>query len=97
MSITTRADELRQQFADLRRCVASLVATYSDCPEIRRIVNDAEHIMNGIRRLEIDMAEHAATPAHARPPVHIIHIPDTHYDHAFWRDVDHEGIGGRRG
>jgi len=27
----------------------------------------------------------------------MIQIPDTQYDHDFWRDVDHEGIGGRRG
>jgi hypothetical protein len=31
------------------------------------------------------------------PSVEMIQIPDTHYDIDFWRDVDHEGIGGRSG
>ena len=26
----------------------------------------------------------------------MIQIPDTDYDHGFWGDVDHEGVGGRR-
>ena len=26
----------------------------------------------------------------------MIQIPDTEYDIDFWRDVDHEGVGGRR-
>jgi hypothetical protein len=29
--------------------------------------------------------------------VEMIQIPDTEYDVDFWRDVDHEGIGGRCG
>ena len=97
MSITTEVDELQQLVADLRRSVTSLVATYPDCPEIRRVANDAEHILNGFRRLEIDIDEFAVTPVGAHAPARIIQIPDTQYDHDFWRDVDHEGIGGRRG
>jgi hypothetical protein len=27
----------------------------------------------------------------------MIQIPDTQYDNDFWRDVDHEGIGGQNG
>ncbi|MCW2559821.1 MAG: hypothetical protein JWP55_3785, partial [Mycobacterium sp.] len=26
----------------------------------------------------------------------MIQIPDADYDHGFWRDVDHEGVGGQR-
>ena len=97
MSITTETDELQQLIADLRECVTSLVATYGDCPAIRRVVNDAERILNGIHRLEIDIEELEVAGVLAQATRQMIQIPDTQYDHDFWRDVDHEGIGGRRG
>jgi len=97
MTITTETDELQQLIADLRECVTSLVATYGDCPAIRRVVNDAERILNGIHRLEIDIEELEVAGVLAQATRQMIQIPDTQYDHDFWRDVDHEGIGGRRG
>ncbi|HTI77875.1 MAG TPA: hypothetical protein VL634_22940, partial [Mycobacterium sp.] len=57
MSIATEVDELQRLVAELRGCVTSLVATYGECPAIRRVVNDAEYILNGIHRLEIDIEE----------------------------------------
>jgi hypothetical protein len=96
MSTGTEFGELHQLIADLRVCAKSLVSTYGDCPATRRIVNDAERIINGIERLDIDVEELELTRGH-RPPVEMIQIPDTQYHNDFWRDVDHEGIGGQRG
>jgi hypothetical protein len=96
MSIATQVDELQQLIADLRGCLTSLLAAYGDCLATRRIVNDAECILNGIRRLEIDIEELEATGVLAQASRQMIQIPDTQYDHDFWRDVDHEGIGGSR-
>jgi hypothetical protein len=98
LSITSEVDELQQLIADLRGCVTSLVAVYRDCPATRRVVNDVECILNGIHRLEIDIEELELTGGRAQPTAsrQMIQIPDTQYDHDFWRDVDHEGIGGRR-
>jgi hypothetical protein len=94
MSIATEVDELQRLVAELRGCVTSLVATYGECPAIRRVVNDAEYILNGIHRLEIDIEELAVAGVLAQASRPMIQIPDTQYDHDFWRDVDHEGIGG---
>ena len=90
MSEAIKIDELQRLIADLRGSVTSLAATYGDCRATRRI-------LNGIDRLEIDIEE--LDPARGgRPtaPRQMIQIPDTEYDHHFWRDVDHEGIGGSR-
>jgi hypothetical protein len=94
MSIATEVDELQRLVAELRGCVTSLVATYGECPAIRRVVNDAEYILNGIHRLEIDIEELAVAGVLTQASRPMIQIPDTQYDHDFWRDVDHEGIGG---
>ena len=65
---------------------------------MRRIVNDAERILNGIDRLDIDTEELelACGLTLFKQPATMIQIPDADYDHGFWRDVDHEGVGGRR-
>ena len=98
MSTTTEVDELHELINALRRCVTSLVSTHGDCPAMRRMVNDAERILNGIDRLDIDVDELALTRGVSQPngPTAMIQIPDTEYHHDFWRDVDHEGIGGLR-
>src|SRR5882757_1758909 len=57
MSTGTELGELHQLIADLRVCAKSLVSTYGECPATRRIVNDAERIINGIERLDIDVEE----------------------------------------
>jgi len=84
-------DNLQQLIADLRGCMTSLAATYGDCRATRRI-------LNGIDRLEIDIEELELTGRRVQPtgPRQRIQIPDTQYDIDFWRDVDHEGIGGLR-
>jgi hypothetical protein len=99
MSTTTEVDELHQLIGRLRRCVTSLVSRYGDTPAMRRIVNDAERIRNGIDRLEIDAEELEMARGLTQPKAsgEMIQIPDTQYDIDFWRDVDHEGIGGQSG
>jgi hypothetical protein len=99
MSTTTDVDELHQLIGRLRRCVTFLVSRYGDTPDMRRIVNDAERILNGIDRLEIDAEELAMARGLTQPKAsgQMIQIPDTQYDIDFWRDVDHEGIGGQSG
>jgi hypothetical protein len=98
MSKTTELNELHQLIAHLMRCVSALQATYGDAPAMRRIVNDAERILNGIDRLDIDVEELelACGLALSKGRGPMIQIPDTDYDHGFWGDVDHEGVGGRR-
>jgi hypothetical protein len=99
MSTTNEVDELHQLIGDLLRCVTSLASTstYGDAPAMRRIVNDAERILNGIDRLDIDAEEMelACGLALSKRSDEMIQIPDTDYDAGFWRDVDHEGVGGQ--
>jgi len=99
MTTTTEVDQLHQLIADLRGCVTSLAAKYGDCPATRRVVNDAERILNGIERIDIDIEDPELTKGLAQPhgSSAMIQIPDTPYDNDFWRDVDHEGIGGQNG
>ncbi|AGB21911.1 hypothetical protein Mycsm_01503 [Mycobacterium sp. JS623] len=98
MSLASKVDELQRLITDLRGCMTSLVAACGDRPATRRVLNDAEWILNGIRRLEIDIEELEAHRGLAQPATskQRIQIPDTQYDIDFWRDVDHEGIGGLR-
>jgi hypothetical protein len=93
MPTTTEVDELHRLIGDLRRCVTSLASAHGDAPAMRRIVNDVEGIRNGIERLEIDVEELGLV--RSRRSCEMIQIPDADYDAGFWRDVDHEGVGGQ--
>lgn len=99
MPSASEVDELHRLITDLRECVTSVVAKYGECPSTRRVANDAECILNGIRRLDIDIEELELKNGFGQPAafVEMIQIPDIQYDHDFWRDVDHEGIGGQNG
>jgi hypothetical protein len=99
MSSTAEREELHQLSGALLKCVTSLASKCDDTPAMRRIVNDAERILNGIDRLDIDVEELELTHGltHPEPCGGMIAIPDTQYDIHFWRDVDHEGIGGQNG
>jgi hypothetical protein len=99
MSSTAEREELHQLSGALLKCVTSLASKCDDTPAMRRIVNDAERIFNGIDRLDIDVEELELTHGltHPEPCGGMIAIPDTQYDIDFWRDVDHEGIGGQNG
>lgn len=94
MSTTTELTELHHLIGGLRRCVASLKSKYGDSPAMRRIVNDAERILNDVELLDIDADELALTQQTAVISGEKIGIPDTPYDSTFWRDVDDEGVGG---
>ncbi|AQT78218.1 hypothetical protein B1R94_01670 [Mycolicibacterium litorale] len=94
MSTTTELTELHHLIGGLRRCVASLKSKYGDTPAMRRIVNDAERILNDVELLDIDANELALTQQTAVVSGEKIGIPDTPYDSAFWQDVDDEGVGG---
>jgi hypothetical protein len=61
---------------------------------MRRIVNDAERILNDVELLDIDANELALTQQTTVVSGEKIGIPDTPYDSSFWRDVDDEGVGG---
>ncbi|MET0473810.1 MAG: hypothetical protein ABW001_04140 [Mycobacterium sp.] len=95
MTTTTTVGTLHQLVAELLQCVSALQSTYGDTPAMRRIINDARGIHNGIRRLEIDAEELGLTPAlvPSARPMDMIQISDAEYDASFWRDVDHEGVG----
>lgn len=94
--MSTEFDELNELSGDLLKCVTSLASKCGDTPAMRRLVNDAERILNGVDRLEIDIEEQHMKRGHT-PSRAMIQIPDTEYHFDFWRDVDHEGIGGRNG
>lgn len=94
MSSTTELAELHELIGGLRRCVTSLKSRYGDTPAMRRIVNDAERILNDVELLDIDAGELELAHVSAQPAGEKIAIPDTQYDTEFWRDVDDEGVGG---
>ena len=94
MSSTTELAELHHLIGGLRRCVTSLKAKYGDSPAMRRIVNDAERILNDVELLDIDAHELELAQQTIVFSGEKIPIPDTPYDTAFWRDVDDEGVGG---
>ncbi|OBC04578.1 hypothetical protein A5784_13550 [Mycobacterium sp. 852013-50091_SCH5140682] len=99
MSPFANLAELRQVTGHLQQCVTALMSKYGDSPAIRRVANDTDRIGNAIDRLEIDL--HELEPMYLRDDANwsreVIQIPDTQYDVDFWRDVDHEGIGGQNG
>ncbi|WP_123026662.1 hypothetical protein [Mycolicibacterium stellerae] len=96
MSSSAEREELNELIGALLKCVTSLASKCGDTPAMRRLVNDAERILNGVDRLDIDVEE-LDTPRGLSPSVEMIQIPDTQYDIDFWRDADHEGVGGRSG
>lgn len=99
MSSNADREELNELSGALLKCVTSLASKCGDAPAMRRIVNDAERILNGADRLNIDVEELELTRGLTHPARcgEMIQIPDTQYDIDFWRDVDHEGIGGQTG
>jgi hypothetical protein len=99
MANSAEREELHELSGALLKCVTSLASKCGDTPAMRRIVNDAERILNGIDRLDIDVEELELTRGLTQPdaPVEMIQIPDTQYDIDFWRDVDDEGVGGQSG
>ena len=94
MSSTTELTELHHLIGGLQRCVTALKAKYGDSPAMRRIVNDAERILNDVELLDIDAHELELAQQTIVYSGEKIPIPDTPYDTAFWRDVDDEGVGG---
>lgn len=98
MPTTTDLAELHELIGGLRRCVTALASRCGDSPAMRRIVNDAERILNAIDRLDIDAEELELGCGMTRhhPAGEKIPIPDTQYDTDFWRGVDDEGLGGTR-
>lgn len=93
MSTTTEIDQLHELIGGLRRCVTSLASRYGDSPAMRRIVNDAERMLNDLDRLDIDAEELniARGVSHQHHTSEKIGIPDTQYASDFWQDVDDEG------
>jgi len=96
MSSTAEREELNELSGALLKCVTSLASKCGDTPAMRRLVNDAERILNGVDRFDIDVEELEMARGHT-PSVEMIQIPDTQYDIDFWRDVDDEGVGGQSG
>jgi hypothetical protein len=96
MSSASQLDELHSLISSVRRCIAA--SQYGDTPPMRRIVNDADWLLNDIDRLDIDADEldfgRAAPQLHADEK---IPVPDTQYEADFWRGVDDEGVGGQLG
>ena len=94
-SIGDHVDELHRLIDALRHCVTALTSTHGDVPATRRLVNDAERIQNGIDRLDIDAGDLSCGVTPPNRTGEMIPVPDTEYDSEFWRDVDHEGVGGQ--
>jgi hypothetical protein len=94
LSSTTELAELHELIGGLRRCVSSLKARYGDSPAVRRVVIDADRILGDVELLDIDVSELDLMRATVQQSGEKIVIADTDYDRDFWRDVDHEGVGG---
>jgi hypothetical protein len=95
--IVDHVDELHRLNGALRQCIAALASKHGDAPAMRRVANDAERIQNGIDRLGIDAGELQCGLTTPERTGEMIPVPDTEYDSEFWRDVDHEGVGGQSG
>jgi hypothetical protein len=94
LSSATELAELHDLIGGLRRCVTSLRSRYGDSPAMRRIVLDAERILNDVEMLDLDAGDLDLARCVVRHADEKIGIPDTQYDSDFWRDVDDEGVGG---
>jgi hypothetical protein len=94
LSTTTELAELHDLIGGLRRCVSTLKARYGDSPAMRRIVIDTDRIIGDVELLDTDVSEFDLIRATVQQSGEKIAIPDTDYDRDFWRDVDHEGVGG---
>ena len=95
MSSATELTELHDLIGGLRRCVTSLQSRYGDSPAMRRIVLDAERILNDVELLDLDANDLDLARCVVQHGGEKIGIPDTQYDSEFWRDVDDEGVGGQ--
>ena len=96
MSSSTELAELHNLIGGLRRCVTSLRSRYGDSPQMRRIVLDAERILNDVELLDIDANDLNLSLTAEKSSGDKIAIPDTQYDRDFWGDIDDEGVGGVR-
>ena len=96
MSSSTELAELHNLIGGLRRCVTSLQSRYGDSPQMRRIVLDAERILNDVEMLDIDARDLNLSLTAQKSSGDKIAIPDTQYDRDFWGDIDDEGVGGVR-
>ncbi len=94
MSSTTELAELHDLISNLRRCVTSLRSRYGESPAMRRIVLDAERILNDVELLDTDAHDLDLSRCTEQHSGEKIPVPDTQYDREFWRDVDDEGVGG---
>ena len=94
MSTTTELAELQDLIGSVRRCVSSLKARYGDSPAVRRIIIDADRLLGDVELLDTDVSEFDSARVSVPQSSEKITIPDTDYDRDFWRDVDHEGVGG---
>jgi len=96
LSSSTELAELHNLIGGLRRCVTSLQSRYGDSPQMRRIVLDAERILNDVELLDIDAKDLNLSLTAQKSSGDKIGIPDTQYDRDFWGDIDDEGVGGVR-
>ncbi|CAJ1586302.1 hypothetical protein [[Mycobacterium] wendilense] len=94
MSSTTELAELHDLVSNLRRCVTSLRSRFGESPAMRRIVLDAERILDDVELLNTDANDLDLSRCTQQHTGEKIPVPDTQYDTEFWRDVDDEGVGG---
>jgi hypothetical protein len=94
LSSTTELAELHNLVSSLRRCVTSLRSRYGESPAMRRIVLDADRILDDVELLNSDANDLDLTRCAQQHTGEKIPVPDTQYDSEFWRDVDDEGVGG---
>lgn len=94
MSTTTELAELQELISNLRRCVTSLRSRFGESPAMRRIMLDAERILDDVELLNSDANDLDLSRCAQQHTGEKIPVPDTQYDSDFWRDVDDEGVGG---
>ena len=94
MSTKTELTELHELIGSMRRCVTALASKYGNTPATRRIVNDAERILNDRLDIDAEELELGSGLSHQPPSGEKIPIPDTPYDRDFWGEVDDGGVAG---
>jgi hypothetical protein len=92
---STKFLELHRAIGQLRRCVEDLADQAGDSPAVRRLANDVERLDVDAEDIRLQLAPAMpGRPAKAARPV--VHITETPYDPALWREADDEGISGHR-
>ena len=90
MTISDELGKTRQALLALEKSLVALRNQLGPHLDVLRLLDDLDRCSSDLRRLEQQVR---APRAHE-----LVVIPDDDYDHGFWAEAEHEGLGapGRR-